>query len=166
MGCCGNKAGCGRAQQEQKEIEAIKFPSQDFLDTLQNVSAEFMSKLQEIAFAGLRAGRIFCGLNIQNAALAQLAKQITDLAVENAYLKDVLNLFSPMDFGVADSEVEIKFGPKHSYSLKIPVTDRNSRRDIAKQFRVAADKLEAELNQPATVNPAQKLFPFEDMSAR
>lgn len=156
MGCCGNKANCGRAQ----VTEELKFPSHDILDTLQNVSAEFISKLYEIAVAGIHAGRVFRNLNIQNAALCQLAKQITDLAVENAYLKDVLNLFSPMDIGVDDSELEIKFGPKHTYSLKLPVTDRNSRREIAKQLRMAAEKLETELKPENSSNSDQKLLPF------
>lgn len=164
MGCCGNNAGCKRASQETEEL---KFPAHDILDTLQNVSAEFMTKLQEIAFAGIRAGSIFRNLNIQNAALSQLAKQITDMAIENAYLKDVLNLFSPMDIGVGTSEIEIKFGPKHSYSLKVPVTDNNSRREIVKQLRLSADKLEAELKpQIPTVDSDQKLFPFVDPTAK
>lgn len=164
MGCCGNKAGCKRTQQE---IEELKFPAHDILDTLQTVSAEFMTKLQEIAFAGIRAGSIFRNLNIQNAALAQLAKQITDMAIENAYLRDVLNLFSPMDIGVERSELEIKFGPKHSYSLKVPVTDNNSRQEIIKQLRLAADKLETEL-KPDTiaVDSDQKLLPFVDPTAK
>lgn len=156
MGCCGNKANCSRAP----VAEELKFPPHDILDTLQNVSAEFIVKLHEIAVAGIHAGRVFRNLNIQNVALSRLAKQITDLAVENAYLKDVLNLFSPMDIGLNDSALEIKFGPKHNYSLVLPVTDRNSRREIAKQLRMAADKLEAELKPTDPANPDQKLLPF------
>ena len=155
MGCCGNKSGC----KSNAEPEQFKFPSHEILDTLQNVSSDFIVKLQEIAFAGVRAGRLFCGLDIKNVALAQLAKQISVLAVENAYLKTVLNLFSPMDIGVTDSTVEVRFGPSDSYKLTIPVTQKNSRREMAKQLRAVADKLETELDQKIS-NHDQTFLPF------
>jgi hypothetical protein len=136
MGCCGNKSGCNRPT----KTENIKFPSREILDA----GVEFMSVLQEIASAGLRAGLVLSGVSIKNEALAQLAKQIGDLAAENAYLKTVLNLFSPMDIGVTDSTLEIHFGPNDAYTLTVPVTQRNSRREIAKQLRAAAEKLESE----------------------
>lgn len=153
MGCCGNKSGCNRPT----KTENIKFPSREILDA----GVEFMSVLQEIASAGLRAGLVLSGVSIKNEALAQLAKQIGDLAAENAYLKTVLNLFSPMDIGVTDSTLEIHFGPNDAYTLTVPVTQRNSRREIAKQLRAAAEKLEAETADcPVVSSPMQTLFSF------
>lgn len=152
MGCCGNKAGC------KNNVEAQSLPTQDFLGAFTSASAGFITALQEIATAGLNAGTLFRALNIKNAALEQLAKQVTDLAVENAYFKSVLNLFTPMDIHVSDSTFEFNFGPKNAYSLKLAVTSKNSRREIAKQLRAAADKLEAELS--ADPSPNQQFFPF------
>lgn len=158
MGCCGGNQGCKR----NPETAEFKFPQQEILDSLQNISADFIGKLQEVAVAGMDAGRLLRGVSIKNAVLEQLAKQIADLAIENAYFKSVLNLFAPMDIRVTDSVFELNFGPTHSYSLKIPVTQKNSRLEIAKQLRDAAAKLEAEVVDSSFNSPDQKLFPFID----
>lgn len=158
MGCCGKDGGCKR----NSEAEAFTFPTPDVI----GMGAEVLTKLQEIASAGLRAGRIFSSLDVKNTSLAQLAKQISDLAVENAYLKSVLNLFSPMDIGVTDSVFELRFGPRNSFNLKIPVTENNSRRDIARQLRDAAAKLEKEITaDKEKYLPDQKLLPFDAPAA-
>jgi hypothetical protein len=158
MGCCGNKSGCNRTS----EPAELNFRPQEIFDSLQNVGAGFIGKLQELATSGINAGRVFRGIDIKNAVLQQLAKQIADLAIENAYFKSVINLFAPMDISVTDSEFELRFGPKNGYSLKIPVTHKNSRLEIAKQLRDAAAKLEAEVITGKPTNPDQKLFPFID----
>lgn len=152
MGCCGNKAGCKRATEQYSE----QIIAQETPDDV----TKFIAALQEIAGAGLRAGCVLRGLNIKTAVLVQLAKQISDLAVEHAYLKTVLNLFSPADLHVQPSALDIHFGPNDAYTLSLPVTRRNSRREIAKQLRAAAEKLEAELVGAQVTHPDQKVFPF------
>jgi hypothetical protein len=157
MGCCGNKTEC----QQKQHTNATNVPRHEIVDALSGVSVSLVTTLYELASSGLDASKILRGLDIKNTALEQLAKQIADLAVENAYFKSVLNLFTPCDVNVADSEIEIHFGPKNTYTLKMPVTSHNSRKEIAKQFRAAANKLEAELKTAKPVyNPFQQLFPF------
>jgi hypothetical protein len=160
MGCCGGKPGCNR----NPETTEFKFPQQEIFDSLQSISADFIGKLQEVAAAGMDAGRLLRGVSIKNAVLERLARQIADLAIENAYFKSVLNLFAPMDIGVTDSEFELRFGPNHIYSLKISVTQKNSRLEIAKQLREAAAKLEAEVVDSSVNGPDQKLFPFIELT--
>lgn len=161
MGCCGNKGGCNRPPEKAE----LNLRPQEILDSLQDAGASFIVTLQEIATAGINAGRVFRGLSVKNAVLQQLAKQIADLAIENAYFKSVLNLFAPMDIGVTDSLLEFRFGPNHIYSLQIPVTQKNSRLEIAKQLRDAAAKLEAEIDNKKENLPGQKLFPFIDATS-
>lgn len=161
MGCCSGKGACNR----KADVEPATPAAQELFSSLPALGMDAISKLQEIATAGLRAGTILrqmlLNLDIKNTSLQQLAKQISDLAVENAYLKSVLKLFSPADFRVTNSSFEICFGPDNKYNLTIPVTHKNSRAQIAKQLRAAADKLEAELKpQDVAVHPNQTLFPF------
>lgn len=155
MGCCNNKAGCDK---NNKMTDSMSF-SLSGLSVEQ--TKELMTGLSAIASAGLRAGIVLRNSMLQNPFIAKLAKQISDLAIENAYLKSVLNLFSPMDIGITGSDFVINFGPGQKYSLTLPLTDSNSRTEIAKQLRTAADKLEAELEtHKANRNPEQTLFPF------
>lgn len=160
MGCCSGKGTCNR----KTDAEPATQPSQDFLSALPAVGAEAINTLQEIASAGLRANTILRQMLLhfggKNMPLQKLAKQISDLATENAYLKSVLNLFSPADFYVADSSFDICFGPDGKYKLTIPVTNKNSRMQIAKQLRAAADKLENELQSQPADHPSQTFFPF------
>jgi hypothetical protein len=151
MGCCGNKAGCN-------EKTGVDMPHRD---SLLITSESFTTILQQIANAGLEAGKIFRRFDIKSIDLQQLAKQVADLAVENAYLRSVVNLFAPTDVCVKGTEVEISFGPRHSYKLVIPLTTHNTRRELAKQLRRAADKLDKEPKQ----NDAQTLFSFVETAA-
>lgn len=157
MGCCGNKTAC----KKNTEPENFTGTSQELwvggLHTL-NV---FITGLQELAAAGLHAGKIFRRLDLQNETLSQLAKRVADLAIENAYFKSVLNLFTPVDFTVKNSTLEINFGPQHAYRLVLSVTSHNSRREIIRQLRDAADQLEAELVEPKqSAHTDQQMFSF------
>lgn len=157
MGCCENKAGCKKSAEPENFTAP---PAELWVSGLHTLNV-FVNELQELATAGLHAGKIFRRLDLQNESLMQLAKRVADLAIENAYFKSVLNLFTPADLRVQPSTLEINFGPQHQYQLTLPVTCHNSRCEIIRQLRNAADKLEAELgSQKQTVNPAQQTFSF------
>jgi hypothetical protein len=157
MGCCGSKAGCKKTAEPEK---LTTLPTELWFGGLYTLNM-FINGLQELTTAGLHAGKIFRRLDLQNDTLTQLAKRVADLAIENAYFKSVLNLFTPADLAVKDSTLEINFGPHRQYQLTLPVTSHNSRREIIRQLRDAADKLEAELAKPKqTVNSAQQVFSF------
>jgi hypothetical protein len=157
MGCCGNKAGCKKTAEPENFTAP---PAELWVGGLHTLNV-FVNELQELVSAGINAGKIFRGLDLQNEALTQLAKRVADLAIENAYFKSVLNLFTPADLRVQHSTLEINFGPQHQYQLTLPVTCHNSRREIIRQLRDAADKLEAEMDrQKQTANTAQQTFSF------
>jgi hypothetical protein len=157
MGCCGNKAGCKKSS----DTQSLNAPTPEIMAAGLYTLNLFVSGVKELTAAGLQAGKIFRRLNLQNDTLTQLAKSVADLAVENAYLKSILNLFTPADFKIKDSTLEINFGPQHLYSLTLPVTSHNSRTEIIRRLRAAADKLEAEITKPRQpVNTAQRTFSF------
>lgn len=157
MGCCGNKGGCKKTAEPGK---LTTLPTELWFGGLYTLNM-FINGLQELTTAGLHANKIFRRLDLQNETLTQLAKRVADLAIENAYFKSVLNLFTPVDFTVKNSTLEVNFGPQHAYKLMLSVTSHNSRREIIRQLRDAADKLEAELvTQKQPVNTAQQLFSF------
>jgi len=151
MGCCSGKSSCEKRQEHLNM----------FAPNTATLGVDILGKLNEIIAAGINAGKIFRNMLIKNDAWEQLAKQITDLTIENAYMKSVFNLVAPLDTNVADSAFTLNFGPQHTYSIRIPVTTKHSRAELAKQLRFAADQLEAETKTTKSESDLdQKFLPF------
>lgn len=151
MGCCGGKS-CKQTQSEEQMNLSAGTVVNSLLDS------NFVATLNEIASAGIHAGKIFRSLSFKNPVIEKLVKQVTDLAIENAYMRSVFNFMAPMDVKVTDSVFTINFGPNHGYALQIPVTSRNTRSEIAKQLRAAAEQLEIESGVAPLSD--QKVFSF------
>lgn len=151
MGCCNKNSGCS------KNIKYDDMPKEALFDSSTDLVAGVAVKLLDIAAAGLRANTVFRQFNFSNPKLDALGKQIADLAIENAYLKSITDMFSPTVFNTVAGDIEISFGPKNEYSLKIPLPTKCSRQNIIKQLRSAADKLEL---KDATPEDLQRFLPF------
>jgi hypothetical protein len=148
MSCC-HKANCKK--------QAACQPSEEFLGDVLN--GEHLRGLLEIARAGLQAGNIFRRFVFKSAALEQLAKQVADLAMENAYLKKITDLFlvTPVRVEPTDNRnMVLNFGAAANYQLIIPVNTDNDRKLLIKQLRAAADVLAAQ----ETPDDKQSLLPF------
>ena len=150
MACCNKQGGCSK---QEKEL-----PKDALLESLSGISVDLVGKLLQVAAAGLRANTLLNQLGFADTKAGELAKRIADLAIENAYMRSVFNFMAPMDVKVTDSVFTINFGPNHGYALQIPVTSRNTRSEIAKQLRAAAEQLEIESGVAPLSD--QKVFSF------
>lgn len=148
MACCGNKTNCNKP---------ANLPTEELLGSISGISADLAAKLLQIAAAGLSANTILRQFGFTDSKLEMLAKRIADLAVENEYLRKVTDLFSPVTFNTEAGNIEIFFGPRSEYALKVPLTTKSDRAKIIQQLRTAADKLEL-ANSPDEA--PQKVLPF------
>lgn len=148
MGCCGKQSECKREQ---------NLPTEALFNVSPEIVAPLATKLLDIAAAGLRANTILRQFKFSNPELDVLAKKIADLAIENEYLRKITDLFSPTRFNTESGNLEISFGPKNDYVLKIPLTTAHDREKIVTQLRAAADKV-AGLDTVKT--SAQRVLPF------
>ena len=119
---------------------------------------DHIQNLLEIVEPGLQAGNVFRRFSFKNTPLEDLAKRISDLAIENAYLKKVTDLFSPVRVAIEPENAVIHFGPTGAYTLSIPVRTKNDRDTLSRQLRAAADMLDA--RPTADADPQQQVFPF------
>lgn len=149
MGCCGKQSGCAKQERD--------LPKDELLESLSGVSVDLVSKLLQVAASGLRANTILREFGFTNTKVEELAKRIADLAVENEYLRKVTDLFSPVAFDTTGGNIEIAFGPRNEYTLRIPLTKKSDRSRIITQLRTAADKLELVDAEPEST---QKVLPF------
>jgi hypothetical protein len=151
MGCCNKQGGCSK---QEKDL-----PTDALLESLSGLSADLVGKLLQVAAAGLKANTLLRQFGFTGTKAGELAKRIADLAIENEYLRSVLDLYSPVTFNAAASQVEIFFGPGNEYVLKIPLTSKSDRERIVTQLRAAADKL-ARVEDSAETT--QQFLPFFD----
>lgn len=155
MACCGKSGGCNKQPHD--------LPADNMFGSLTGLSADLVAKLLQVAAGGLRANTILRQFEFADKELSILGKQIADMAIENEYLKKVTNLFAPVSVTNTADSVEIFFGPRNEYLLKVPLGDKASRQNIAAQLRAAADKIETNV-QPSVEN--QHVFPFVFRTSR
>lgn len=151
MGCCGKQGGCKREQ---------TLPTEALFNLPTELVGPLAAKLLGIAAAGLRANAVFRQFDFSNPELAALAKKIADLAIENEYLRTITDLSRPVAINTPSDNLgnlEIAFGPKNAYVLKIPITTAHNREKIVTQLRVAADNVSG---SAASGPSAQKVFSF------
>jgi hypothetical protein len=135
--CACQKKGCCSQPKENFSIAGA-------------LSADIIKNLLVVARTGI------VSFAFSDSATAQLARAISGIANENAYLKRILGIFNPAAVLTEESFVTIQFGENNSYSLNIPAVTAGAKLKLAAQFREAADKLQAK----ADADTAQTRLPF------
>lgn len=104
------------------------------------------------------------GLNFtfDSSALTDLARTVTAMSAENAYLKRLVSVLKPAEEVVAirAENVSISFGPANEYTLLMPITSSGHKQSLAATFTAAAEQLLTSLEPDS----AQSVFPFTHLN--
>ncbi len=118
------------------------------------------------------------GLNFtfDSSALTDLARTVTAMSAENAYLKRLVSVLKPVEEVVAirAENVSIAFGPANEYTLLMPITSSSHKQSLAATFTAAARQLLTSLETEAIdavndftrtkMREAQSVFPFTHLN--